>query len=156
LFSTLQISYSNFHHLQSDKNLNRWSLLNSIRLFQGVKIRLSGIGTPWSGDIPLIGDKGRRNCVLIRVPTKEKGHCTTVWCRLVEETIEPGMTRALLLFSPMYTARSALPNPMRLLVGGSGSSEKGLSYEASLPGRDQLLQVLNCVVDYLSGYKVSL
>ncbi len=46
---------------------------------QGVKIRLSGIGTPWSGDIPLVADKGRRNCVLIRVPTKEKGHCTTVW-----------------------------------------------------------------------------
>jgi hypothetical protein len=102
----------------------------------------------------LVGDKGRRNCVLIRVPTKEKGHCTTVWCRLVEETIEPGMTRALLLFSPMYTARSALPNPMRLLVGGSGSSEKGLSYEASLPGRDQLLQVLNHFIIFL--VKISL
>ena len=85
-----------------------------------------------------MADKGRRNCVLIRVPTKEKGHCATVWCRLVEEVIEPGVTRALLLFSPMYTARSALPNPMRLIVSGSGAAG---SYEASLPGREQLVQL---------------
>ena len=48
------------------------------------------------------------------------------------------MTRALLLFSPMYTARSALPNPMRLIVSGSGAAS---SYEASLPGREQLVQL---------------
>ena len=54
-------------------------LIEKCLILQGVKIRLSGIGTPWSGDIPLAADKGRRNCVLIRVPTKEKGHCTTVW-----------------------------------------------------------------------------
>jgi hypothetical protein len=70
---------------------------------QGVKIRLSGIGTPWSGDIPLVADKGRRNCVLIRVPTKEKGHCTTVWCRLIEETVEPAVTRAFVfLQNPFF------------------------------------------------------
>ena len=48
---------------------------------QGVKIRLLGIGTPWSGEIPLHVDKGRRNSVLVRIPTKEKGMCVTVWCR---------------------------------------------------------------------------
>ena len=66
-------------------------------------------------------------------------------CKLVEETIEPNVTRALLLFSPMYTARSALPNPMRLLVATAGTtSEKGLSYEASLPG--------NIFIYFLSVY----
>lgn len=63
-------------------------------------------------------------------------------CRLVEEVIEPNVTRALLLFSPMYTARSALPNPMRLLVTGSGN-DKNLAYEASLRGREELVQVNN-------------
>ncbi len=61
-------------------------------------------------------------------------------CRLVEELIEPNVTRALLLFSPMYTARSALPNPMRLLVTGGGN-DKSLAYEASLRGREELVQV---------------
>jgi hypothetical protein len=41
-----------------------------------------------------------------------------------------------LLFSPMYTARSALPNPMRLLISGSG-----VTAESSLPGREELVQL---------------
>ena len=53
---------------------------------QGVKIRLLGIGTPWSGEIPLQVNKGRRNSVLVRIPTKEKGMCVTVWCREEEFT----------------------------------------------------------------------
>jgi hypothetical protein len=34
--------------------------------------------------------------------------------------------------------RSALPNPMRLIVSGAGAA---IAYEASLPGREQLVQL---------------
>ena len=121
---------------------------------QGIKIRLLGIGTPWSGDIPLNMEKGRRNSVLVRVPLKEKGQCLTIWCRLVEENIEGGATRCLLIFSPMYMSRSLLPNPISLLVylasnqaQPSVSSFNALkesntfSYEVSLPGKEESVQL---------------
>ena len=122
---------------------------------QGVKIRLLGIGTPWSGEIPLHVDKGRRNSVLVRIPTKEKGMCVTVWCRSVEEEHAGGVTRCLLLFSPMYMARSLLPNPMKVLVssssarstsaagllGAAGSYAKSVPLQFELPGRERAVQL---------------
>jgi vacuolar protein sorting-associated protein 13B len=115
---------------------------------QGVKIRLLGIGTPWSGEIPLHVDKGRKNSVLVRIPTKEKGMCITVWCRLVEETHGGGIRRCLLLFSPMYMARSLLPNPMKVLVSSSSTTTSSSSstvrsapVQVQLPGREKAVQL---------------
>ena len=121
---------------------------------QGIKIRLLGIGTPWSGDIPLNMEKGRRNSVLVRVPLKEKGQCLTIWCRLVEESIQGGATRCLLIFSPMYMSRSLLPNPISLLVYLASNADKPsvssfdalkdsntFSYEVTLPGKEESVQL---------------
>ena len=98
------------------------SFLLEPEYIQGIKIRLLGIGTPWSGDIPIELPKGRHS-VLVRVPLKDKGQCLTVWCRLVTEQVLGGSQggveakRCLLIFSPMYVARSTLPSPVKLKVG---------------------------------------
>ena len=88
------------------------------------KIRLLGIGTPWSGENPLQIDKSRsKKSVLVRIPTKEKGQCLTIWCRVVEEK-HGTLTRYLILFSPMYMGRSLLPNPMNVVLSAPGSANK--------------------------------
>ena len=79
-----------------------------------VKIRLSGIGTPWSGDIP-VTETAKKNAILVRIPHKDKGKCITVWCRIIHEELSNGSKRILFIFSPMYVARSLLPNPLRIL-----------------------------------------
>ncbi len=112
---------------------------------QGVKVRLLGIGTPWSGEIPLRMEKGRRQSALVRIPTKEKGQCLTVWCRVVEEVLEAGATaeasktRTLLLFSPMYMARSLLPGPMKMVL--TIPNAKGSEVDVDLPGRSVPVQL---------------
>ena len=121
---------------------------------QGIKIRLLGIGTPWSGDIPLSIEKGRRNSVLVRVPLKEKGQCLTIWCRVVEEKHKNEVSRCLLIFSPMYMSRSLLPNPISLLVYLASNAAQpaassfnnmkentSFSYEVTLPGKETSVQL---------------
>ena len=60
--------------------------------------------------------------------------------------------RCLLLFSPMYMARSLLPNPMTVLVssssaqtssqhGGGGSYAKSVPAQFELPGREEAVQL---------------
>ncbi|TRY71636.1 hypothetical protein TCAL_05294 [Tigriopus californicus] len=105
---------------------------------QGIKIRLLGIGTPWSGEIPLQINRGRNNSVLVRIPTKEKGACLTVWCRVAQE-VHNEMRRCLLLFSPMYMARSLLPNPMNILITLPGQSQPPTVME--ILGRDVPVQL---------------
>lgn len=114
------------------------SFIVDTSMVQGIKIRLMGIGTPWSGDIPLKIDKGRKNSVLVRIPTKEKGNCLTIWCRLCEEIMDPATTRIHLIFSPMYMARSLLPGPMKVLLK---TTNNPLETEVVLPGREKPVQL---------------
>ncbi len=105
-----------------------------------IKIRLSGIGTPWSGDIPMAIDKARRSSVLVRIPHKDKSQCMTIWCRLVEEhDVANGAKRSLFIFSPMYMAKSSLPNPMKLVMSPNGSP--GAALEVELRGRETPTQL---------------
>ena len=74
--------------------------------------------------------------------------------RSVEEK-HGDVTRCLLLFSPMYMARSLLPNPMTVLVsssssqtssphgggGGGGSYAKSVPVQFELPGRETAVQL---------------
>ena len=71
--------------------------------------------------------------------------------RSVEEK-HGDVTRCLLLFSPMYMARSLLPNPMKVLVssssaqtssphGGGGSYAKSVPVQFELPGREKAVQL---------------
>ncbi len=104
---------------------------------QGLKVRLLGIGTPWSGEIPL-QQLAKKKHLLVRIPTKEKGRCLTVWCRAVSE---PNIKRTLILFSPMYMARSLLPSPMKVLVTPTGGQPLFGTREVELPGRDIPVQL---------------
>ena len=100
-----------------------------------VKIRLSGIGTPWSGDIP-VTETAKKNAILVRIPHKDKGKCITVWCRIIHEELSNGFKRILFIFSPMYVARSLLPNPLRLIV--NPQKEDSVESEMILDGRDSV------------------
>ena len=55
------------------------SHLLEVDYVHAVRIRLSGIGTPWSGDIPLNSESTRKSSILVRIPHKDKGKCITVW-----------------------------------------------------------------------------
>ena len=97
-------------------------IMNNSHLLQmeyvsAVKIRFANqIGTSWSGDIP-VSSATKKNSVLVRIPHKDKGKgCVTIWCKVVNEDLTGGITRTLFIFSPMYVARSLLPNPLRLLI----------------------------------------
>ena len=70
---------------------------------------------PWSGDIAFDAQQNRSS-VLVRIPHKERGRCLTIWCRLLQEDVGNGSKRQLFIFSPMYMARSLLPNPLRVLI----------------------------------------
>ena len=107
----------------------------------GVKVRLLGIGTPWSGEIPLQIDNGKKKSVLVRIPTKEKGLCLTIWCRLVEEKITPNFSRHLIIFSPMYMAKSLLPNPMTVVLSTPKARPSEVPVHVSLPGCDIPVQL---------------
>lgn len=99
-----------------------------------LKIRIYGIGTPWSGDIPLSVDAGRKSSVLVKLPHKDKGKCLTIWSRLVFEEMDNGVKRYLLIFSPLYMVRSLLPNPLRILISPTKSSTS--RNEIVLEGQD--------------------
>ena len=157
--ATVSSTSTHDHHQQQHRTiLGSFCVAPSFLLqpdyVQGIKIRLLGIGTPWSGDIPLSIEKGRRNSVLVRVPLKEKGQCLTIWCRLVEEKLGNGTIRCLLIFSPMYMSRSLLPNPISVLVylAASGTQKPAstfthvkendtFSYEVTLPGKEETVQL---------------
>ncbi len=113
---------------------------------RGVKVRLLGIGTPWSGDIPVRVDRGRKPSALVRIPTKEKGQCQTIWVRVVEEELEGGAgSRTLLVFSPMYVARSLMPGPVKMIlnsaVAAKGAVGVGGGRSVDLPGRSVPVQL---------------
>ncbi len=124
---------------------------------QAVKIRLQGIGTPWSGDIPFDSSpKQRDSAVLVRIPTKDKEHRITVWCRWIKDEVAEQQQRYLFIFSPIYMARSLLPNPLTIMVQPQNSS--AAAFEFPLEGRDQpapLETIDSPDTKYLLSFKVS-
>ena len=103
---------------------------------QCIKVRLNGIGTPWSGDIPLVLNESSSS-VLVRIPHKEKKKNLTIWCRAIQEKLnqEADVVRILYIFSPMYMARSLLPNPLLVLIGLESTNAEQ-PCEMILEGRD--------------------
>ena len=98
---------------------------------QSLKVRLLGIGTPWSGDIPFDSKKS----VLVKIPSKDRGKCITIWCRCLTEELDNGSKRFLFLLSPMYMARSLLPNPLRVII--QANNKNANKVEMLLEGGDQ-------------------
>ena len=86
---------------------------------------------PWSGDIAFDSQQ-QRDSVLVRIPHKERGRCLTIWCRLLQEDVGNGSKRQLFIFSPMYMARSLLPNPLQVLIEANKNQPSGPTSVASL------------------------
>ena len=52
-----------------------------------LKIRLFGLATPWSGDIPLEADIGKRKSFMVKLPLRDKLGSTTIWCTILTEEL---------------------------------------------------------------------
>ena len=77
------------------------SHLLEVDYVHAVRIRLSGIGTPWSGDIPLNSESARKSSVLVRIPHKDKGKCITVWY-VVCTYYYAGFKKKSIMFSNLF------------------------------------------------------
>ena len=52
-----------------------------------LKIRLFGLATPWSGDIPLEAVMGKRKSFMVKLPLRDKLGSTTIWCTILTEEL---------------------------------------------------------------------
>ena len=52
-----------------------------------LKIRLFGLSTPWSGDIPLEAAMGKRKSFMVKLPLRDKLGSTTIWCTILTEEL---------------------------------------------------------------------
>ena len=88
---------------------------------KGLKVKLFGLCTPWSGEICL---KTPRKFALLRLPQQDKGCSTTVWCNIIKED-----AKLLVVLSPMYVLHSQLPGHLKTQI----QCEAGKS-DVVLPG----------------------
>ncbi|XP_076064236.1 vacuolar protein sorting 13B isoform X2 [Oratosquilla oratoria] len=80
----------------------------------GIRVRLLGVNTVWSGEIPLAYDRTKES-LLLKIPMKTKGESLSVWCRVLRQRLGPTW-RILVVLSPQYVVRSHLPRPLILHV----------------------------------------
>ena len=80
-----------------------------------LKIRLFGLATPWSGDIPLEALVGKRKSFMVKLPLKDKIGSMTIWCTILTEKLEDEI-RKLIIFSPMYVINSQLPGRITAVI----------------------------------------
>ena len=104
-----------------------------------LKVRFLGLGTPWSGDIPLEAPVGKRKSFMVKLPLQEKGSCSTIWCSILSENLG-GSTRQLVTFSPLYVLSSLLPSPLTVSLSLPGK-EGALQLEAPGRGASQQLNI---------------
>ncbi|XP_050696701.1 intermembrane lipid transfer protein VPS13B-like isoform X2 [Eriocheir sinensis] len=78
----------------------------------GVRVRLLGSPTVWSGEIPISYER-TKDSVLVKIALKVKGESILAWCRVLRQRIG-GVWRLLVVFSPQYMVRSHLPRPLIL------------------------------------------
>ena len=106
-----------------------WSWLTETVL----KIRLFGLATPWSGDIPLEAVTGKRKSFMVKLPLRDKLGSTTIWCTILTEELAGQVKsklkphtrtwnlyvfqiRKLVIFSPMYMITSLVPGDITAVV----------------------------------------
>ena len=80
----------------------------------GVRIRLMGNQTVWSGEIPLSLER-TKDSLLVKIPLKVKGESILAWCRVLRQRVG-SVWRLLVIFSPQYMVCSHLPRPLILHV----------------------------------------
>lgn len=81
----------------------------------GLRVRLLGNPTVWSGEIPLSFER-TKDSMLVKIPLKVKGESILAWCRVLRQRIGGSVWRLLVVFSPQYMVRSHLPRPLILHV----------------------------------------
>lgn len=79
----------------------------------GIRVRLLGGATVWSGEIPLSLDR-TRDSVLVKIPLRSKGESVVVWCRVVRQRVGGCVWRLMVVLSPQFVVRSHLPRPLIL------------------------------------------
>ena len=105
-----------------------------------LKVRLLGLATPWSGDIPLEAPVGRRKSFMVKLPLKEKGSSCTVWCSILTEKLD-GELRQLVIFSPLYVLSSLLPSPLSVCASLPGQQTPVIQVSAPPLGASLQLDV---------------
>ncbi|XP_047490310.1 vacuolar protein sorting-associated protein 13B-like isoform X4 [Penaeus chinensis] len=80
----------------------------------GIRVRLMGNQTIWSGEIPLSYER-TKDSLLVKIPLKMKGESLISWCRVLRQRVG-SVWRLLVVFSPQYMVRSHLPRPLILHV----------------------------------------
>lgn len=113
----------------------------------GIRIRLLGTQTVWSGEIPLALERTKES-LLVKLPLKMKGEHLLVWSRVVRQRIM-NVWRLLLVISPQYVVRSHLPRPIILHVNTPSTH---VSHQVMLRGRGNMhtLSVDSSVVHHLT------
>ncbi|CAL4195901.1 unnamed protein product [Meganyctiphanes norvegica] len=113
----------------------------------GIRIRLLGTQTVWSGEIPLALERTKES-LLVKLPLKMKGEHLLVWSRVVRQRIA-NVWRLLLVISPQYVVRSHLPRPIILHVNTPSAH---VSHQVMLKGRGNMhtLSVDSSVVHHLT------
>lgn len=74
-----------------------------------LKVRFFGLFSPWSGEISVQAPP--RKSFLVRLPLKEKGRSSTVWCSIITEK-HADVAEQVLVLSPMYVLHSQLPGQL--------------------------------------------
>nr|XP_045624119.1 vacuolar protein sorting-associated protein 13B-like [Procambarus clarkii] len=80
----------------------------------GVRVRLLGSPSVWSGEIPLSYER-TKDSMLVKIPLKAKGESIIAWCRVLRQRVGT-VWRLLVIFSPQYMVRSHLPRPLILHI----------------------------------------
>ena len=99
-----------------------------------LKVRFFGLFSPWSGEISVQAPP--RKSFLVRLPLKEKGRSTTVWCSIVTER-HGDVAEQVLIFSPMYVLQSQLPGRLTAFLETDGSQQA----EVTLAGINSCAQL---------------
>lgn len=80
----------------------------------GIRVRLMGNPTVWSGEVPLSYERTKES-MLVKIPLKGKGESIISWCRVLRQRVG-AVWRLLVMFSPQYMVRSHLPRPLILHI----------------------------------------
>lgn len=94
-------------HIIAGKSLAP-SLVVNLEQNLSLRLRFYGLESAWSGDIPLEENNKCAQPWLVKVPLQERGQFLSIWCRIIDQTINDNKTVLVLLW-PLFMVRSNLP-----------------------------------------------
>lgn len=103
----------------------------------GIRVRLMGNQTIWSGEIPLSYER-TKDSLLVKIPLKMKGESLISWCRVLRQRVG-SVWRLLVVFSPQYMVRSHLPRPLILHVNTPSNHTSHQVKDRNFPYSEKLI-----------------